>query len=78
MSTTYDSEICNHCGSEFEVGYWRNNLSLCEECLSLTHELNNAVNVMEDEGSDFDTDDWASTELYVGEELPVETRLAGY
>jgi len=78
MSTTYDIEICNHCGSEFEVGYWRNDLSLCEECLSMGHELNKAVNVMADESSDFDADDWASAELYLTEELPVETTLSGY
>ena len=77
MSTTYDSEICNHCGSEFEVGYWRNNLSLCEECLSMAHELNKAVDVMQDEAVEFDADDWPS-ELYAVEELPVETTLGGY
>jgi len=78
MSTTYDSEICNHCGSEFEVGYWRNNLSLCEECLSTAHELNNAVDVVQDEAVEFDADDWPSAELYAIEESPVETTLGGY
>ncbi|MDH3715147.1 MAG: hypothetical protein OET44_15035 [Gammaproteobacteria bacterium] len=78
MSTTYDIEICDHCGSEFEVGYWRNDLSLCEECMSMANELSNVVDVMEDEAGDFDADDWAPAELYVAEELGIETAVNGY
>jgi hypothetical protein len=78
MSTTYDIEICHHCGSEFEVGYWRNDLSLCEECMSTAHELTEVVDVMEDEAGDFDADDWAPAELYATGELGIETTINGY
>ena len=78
MSTTYDIEICDHCGSEFEVGYWRKELSLCEECLSMAHEISQDVDVIKDESVDFDVDDWAPAELYVVEELGIEATLNGY
>ena len=78
MMNGYDIEICDHCGSEFEVGYWRNDLSLCEDCLPLAHELSEQVDVTPDEPVDFDVDDWAPAELYGVEELGIEATLNGY
>lgn len=78
MSTPYDIETCDHCGSEFEVGYWRRDLNLCEECLSLANELTAGVDALEAEATDFDPDDWAPAELYAVDELGIETTLSGY
>lgn len=78
MSTSYDIEICDHCGSEFEVGYWRNDLSLCEECLTMARELTGDVEAAQDEPVDFDVDDWAPADMYVVEELGIEATLNGY
>jgi len=78
MSTTYDIEICDHCGSEFEVGYWRNELSLCEECMSMAHESTPEVDAIGGEPVEFDIDDWSPTEVYAVEELGIEATLNGY
>ena len=78
MSTTYDIEICDHCGSEFEVGYWRHDLALCEECKSMAHVVSKVVDETQADAGEFDADDWAPADLYAAEELGIETTITGY
>ena len=77
MSTSYDIEICDHCGSEFEVGYWRNDQSLCEECLSMASDLPADVEPDAHEPVDFDVDDWAPADFHAVDELGFEATLNG-
>ena len=34
----HETELCELCGSEFDVGYWRRDRNWCDQCLSLADE----------------------------------------
>ena len=68
MHTTYDIEICDHCGCEFDVGYWRSDLKLCTDCLSLAQELAALDPGAEPEAlAESRDDDWDYAEVPYGE-----------
>ncbi len=75
MNKPYDIEICDHCGVEFEVGYWRNERKLCESCLLVADEA-----PLEYAGAadDLEFDDWDYSETPLSAGVGMESTLPGY
>ena len=74
----HETELCELCGSEFDVGYWRRDRNWCDDCLSLADEPATASRrVMAISDDDLaDEDDWADTELPNPIELGLENHTS--
>lgn len=79
MNDNFEIDICEHCGSEFQRGYWRHDVTLCASCLLLTQELTGTQG--HGASDEFDgahtvaDDDWDYSEAVPVEDISLGTTL---